>query len=184
MIWGPSAFAEDVSFVSLATGYHHMCGIATSGAAFCWGFNDDGQLGNGLVSEEFDENETRVSGGLTFTSLTAGVSHTCGVAADGKAYCWGLNNRGQLGNGTKTDSRVPVPVSGGLLFESLSAGNLHTCGVTTAGEVFCWGHNDRIGGRDGSDGGVGPSGKSEHTEPWRVLQVPGDERFPWRKVAR
>jgi hypothetical protein len=182
--WKPSAvFAPSVSFVSLTTGYHHVCGIATSGAAYCWGFNDDGQLGNGSVSDAFAEKESRVSKELTFTSLSAGVSHTCGVATGGKAYCWGLNNLGQLGNGSKTNSTFPREVSGGLTFESISAGNLHTCGVTTGGEVFCWGHNARIGGRD-PEGGVGPSGKLEHTVPWRVMQVPADERLPWRDRAR
>jgi alpha-tubulin suppressor-like RCC1 family protein len=186
MRWKPTAvFAQDVTFVSLTTGYHHVCGIATTGAAFCWGFNDDGQLGNGSTSRQFAEKETRVSGGLTFTSLSAGVSHTCGVATGGKAYCWGLNNKGQLGNGTKTSSDVPRPVSGDVSFESISAGNLHTCGVTTDGSIYCWGDNARGGpGGDESEGAVGPSGKSEHTVPWRVLQVPPDERFPWRERSR
>jgi hypothetical protein len=171
----PTAFAGNISFVSLTAGYHHVCGIATTGAAFCWGFNDHGQLGNGATSDAFSEAEARVSGGFSFTSLSAGGSHTCGVATDGKAYCWGLNSFGQLGNGSKLASQVPVEVSGGLLFESISAGNRHTCGVTTSGEVYCWGHND--------SGGVGPSGEPEHTRPWRVLAVPSDARFPWRDAA-
>ena len=52
-----------------------------------------------------------VAGGFTFVSLSAGGSHTCGVTVSG-AYCWGANGNGQLGNGTTTDSAVPVKVSG------------------------------------------------------------------------
>jgi alpha-tubulin suppressor-like RCC1 family protein len=155
-----SSVPGNLRFSSLAAGYHHVCGLATGGAAFCFGFNDRGQLGIGSVSERFIEDPSPVSGGLRFKSLSAGVSHSCGVTTAGTAYCWGLNKMGQLGNGSKTDSSNPVRVSGALSFTSISAGNLHTCGVTSEEAVYCWGENE--------NGGVGPSGQREHTVPWRV----------------
>jgi alpha-tubulin suppressor-like RCC1 family protein len=165
-------FAPELSFVSLTTGYHHICGLLAGGAAWCWGFNDDGQLGNGSTSENFSDTATRVSGGLTFKSLSAGGSHTCGVTTNGPGYCWGDNSAGQLGNGSKAASRIPVRVSGGLTFEAISAGTRHTCGVTTDGAVFCWGENIMDG--------VSPSAKAEETVPVRVKTAQDDERFPWR----
>jgi alpha-tubulin suppressor-like RCC1 family protein len=160
----PAPAAPGLTFRSLATGYHHICGITTAGAAVCWGFNDDGQLGNGATSKEYTDVPTPVAGKLVFRSLSAGVAHSCGVTPDGTAYCWGLNNMGQLGDGTKTKRNAPVRVSGGVSFESISAGALHTCGATLDHAVFCWGRNE--------NGEVGPSGQSEHTVPWRVPGSP------------
>ena len=75
-------------------------------------------------------------------SLVAAVtgSYSCGLTAEGAAWCWGLNNFGQLGNGSKADSsNRPVAVSGGLKFVSIGAGRFHGCAVTRDDAVWCWG---------------------------------------------
>jgi alpha-tubulin suppressor-like RCC1 family protein len=80
-----------------------------------------------------------------FASVASGGNHTCGVTADGVAYCWGRNTDGQLGDGTTTNRTTPVAVSGSLRFlrfTSLSAGFRYTCGVATGDNVYCWGHNN------------------------------------------
>jgi alpha-tubulin suppressor-like RCC1 family protein len=83
-----------------------------------------------------------VSGDLTFTSLSAGGSLTCGLATDGSAHCWGWNGEGQLGNGDTDDRSSPTPVSGGLTVSEISVGNFHVCAVSTANELYCWGRNE------------------------------------------
>ena len=80
-----------------------------------------------------------VSGGLSFTGVSAGGWHSCGLTGEGRAYCWGAGREGRLGNDSGNDSARPVPVAGGLRFRSLSAGIRHTCGLTEAGEAWCWG---------------------------------------------
>jgi alpha-tubulin suppressor-like RCC1 family protein len=87
--------------------------------------------------------------GYMFASVSAGGDHTCGVTLAGVAYCWGNNSSGQLGNGTLSNSAMPVLVSGALSFAMISAGKQHTCGITgspttfpaVGGAVHCWGDN-------------------------------------------
>ena len=76
---------------------------------------------------------------LTFTAVSVGDSHSCGINDQGDTYCWGKGVSGQLGNGSMADQIAPVPVSGGLTFRNVSAGGNHTCGVTTDAKAYCWG---------------------------------------------
>jgi alpha-tubulin suppressor-like RCC1 family protein len=74
---------------------------------------------------------------------TGGFAHPCGLRTDGSAWCWGLNSRGQLGNGTYTDAVTPQQVVGGSDWISLSSGQLHSCGVRSDHTAWCWGNNER-----------------------------------------
>jgi len=123
---------------SLSPGAWTTCGVA-AGEAFCWGTNYYGELGTGASGEEERLVPTRVAGGLSFASVTTGRVHTCGVATDGQAYCWGRGDSGVLGDGSGISMSVPVPVQGGLTFVSVTAGDAHNCGLTSSGEAYCWG---------------------------------------------
>jgi alpha-tubulin suppressor-like RCC1 family protein len=131
----------DIGLRRVDAGGNHTCGVTTSGQAYCWGDNDDGQLGDGQLYPVDSFVPTPVAGGLTFTSMSAGGHHTCGVTTGGQAFCWGLDTAGQLGTGTLTNQSAPVPVAGGLTFVTVSVGGDHTCGVAMAGQVYCWGYN-------------------------------------------
>ena len=126
------------TFASISAGVLFTCGITNASDAYCWGSNAQGRLGNN--SEKKDSPvPVPVYGGLKFASISTGDGHACGVTADGKGYCWGYNEQGQLGNGSNSSSSVPVPVAGGLTFASLSAGKKFSCGVTREGTAQCWG---------------------------------------------
>ena len=141
-----------VAPVTLSAGSDHTCGVAGSGAAYCWGTNTYGGLGDGTYGNN-RLTPVAVSGGLTFAAVSGGALYTCGVTTSGAAYCWGLNNYGQLGNGTTTFSFLtPVAVSGGLTFTAVSTSDYHTCGVTTSGAAYCWGWNNSGGLGDGTSG--------------------------------
>ncbi|HEX5387614.1 MAG TPA: hypothetical protein VFW66_12985 [Gemmatimonadales bacterium] len=81
--------------------------------------------------------------GFALASVSASLDHTCGVDKSGRAFCWGANTFGKLGDGTLHDRTTPVPVLGGLRFQSVSAGAFLTCGVLQDGRIACWGRNTR-----------------------------------------
>ena len=124
-------------WISFASGSEHTCGVTTIGDAYCWGWNHKGQLGDGTTGTD-RATPNLVSGGHTWTSVSGGRYHTCGVTTVGDAYCWGSDQYGQLGDGTTTDSSVPVLVSGGHTWASVSG---DSCGMTTVGDAYCWGSN-------------------------------------------
>ena len=139
----PRVVGEGLTFRTVDAGDRFFCAVATDGRVLCQGKNASGELGTGTKTDSYYA-LVPLSGGLTFTSVSAGARHACGLTADGAAYCWGYNLMSQLGTATNptTGSLVPVAVDGGLRFRSVSAGRDYTCGVTTQGEAYCWGANE------------------------------------------
>ncbi|MDH5760630.1 MAG: hypothetical protein OEZ65_13665 [Gemmatimonadota bacterium] len=95
--------------VALAAGAVHTCALLVGGAAYCWGQNVHGQLGDGTTTNR--SVPTRVSGDLDFLEIFAGGAVTCAATLDGSRYCWGLNQSGQLGDGTRASRSVPTRVT-------------------------------------------------------------------------
>lgn len=124
----------------VAAGAYHSCGLS-DGNAYCWGDNRQGQLGDGSSTGSLTPVAVAMPAGVTFASISAGDTYSCAVSTTGQAYCWGDNQFGQFGDGTKTSSLKPVTVASGLKFASFSAGETLSCGVTTAGRVYCMGDN-------------------------------------------
>jgi regulator of chromosome condensation (RCC1) repeat-containing protein/Regulator of Chromosome Condensation (RCC1) repeat protein len=128
-----------VTFAAVSAGFDNTCGVTAAGAAYCWGANNDGQLGDGTGGTQLSP--VLVAGGVSFVAVSVGGLHTCGITAAGAAYCWGFNSGGQLGDGTTTSRLTPVLVAGGVSFAAVSAGFDNTCGVTAARAAYCWGEN-------------------------------------------
>jgi alpha-tubulin suppressor-like RCC1 family protein len=80
-----------------------------------------------------------VAGGHVFTTLQSGQLHTCGLTAQGEAWCWGQNYGGELGDGTYSTAQVPVRVQATVRFASLT--HRATCALTADGQAWCWGSN-------------------------------------------
>jgi alpha-tubulin suppressor-like RCC1 family protein len=135
------ATTATLSFAQMSAGGAHTCGVTTSNIAYCWGYNGNGQLGDGSTTPH--TRPVAVAGGLLFLRVSAGNGHTCGITKTNQAYCWGLNGDGQLGDGTQGTNRLtPVAVAGGRSYRQVSAGPSHTCAVTNADVAFCWGSNE------------------------------------------
>ncbi len=146
----PVRVAGGLRFRQVTAGFDHTCGVTTDSRAYCWGFNNFGEIGDG-TSLNTRLTPLRVAGGLLFHGVGAlGHFHTCGRTLDNKVYCWGTNADGLLGIGTTTGpetgplgpfSSRPVAVIGGLQFIQISARFQHTCGVTEDNKAYCWGSN-------------------------------------------
>lgn len=100
---------SELDFDIVGLGDAHTCGITLEGAAYCWGDNQNGQLGTGTTSSTPTLVPQSVAGGLTFAALDGGAFHTCGVTTTGAAHCWGNNQGGALGDGTIVERAAPRP---------------------------------------------------------------------------
>jgi regulator of chromosome condensation (RCC1) repeat-containing protein/Regulator of Chromosome Condensation (RCC1) repeat protein len=137
----PAPVIGTLRFQQVSAGSAHTCGVTTDYRAYCWGLNYEGQLGDGSKGP-YPSTPSPVAGGLRFRQVSAGAGFTCAVSyPDERAYCWGRNLEGELGDGTQTRRLTPVAVVGGRKFHQVSAGQKHTCGLTPSGEAFCWGES-------------------------------------------
>ncbi len=95
--------------LALSAGARHACALTRDGAVWCWGVNDAGQLGTASV-EVFSATPVRVAGLPKATGVAAGDDFTCALTEDRRAYCWGNNDLGQLGDGSTVRRAAPMPV--------------------------------------------------------------------------
>ena len=139
----PVAVAGGLRFASIEAGGPlfgggHTCGVTATGAAYCWGSNNLGQLGTG-TTDVVSTVPVPVAGGHTWRMLSTGYSRTCGVTTGNAAYCWGVLGIGR--SAVSESSSTPVAVPGGVAFTTLETGYGDTCGIDTAGRARCWGYN-------------------------------------------
>jgi alpha-tubulin suppressor-like RCC1 family protein len=129
---------------SLTVGAYHTCVVAT-GKAYCWGWNPDGQLGDGTTANKLIPTAVNTTSagnplnGKTITKISTQDYHSCVIISGGTVACWGRNANGQLGNNTTTNSAVAVTSVAGSVTD-IGTGAHHTC-VIAVSRVYCWGLN-------------------------------------------
>lgn len=124
----------------VTAGVDHSC--STNGQkVYCWGENGHGQLGTGDNTDSNTGQPVLETVTYSILGLAAGDSFSCEFNRNGATSCWGLNNLGQLGNGTTTSTSTPTPVSGlSSGVTAISAGQGQACAVKD-GAAYCWGQN-------------------------------------------
>ncbi len=148
--------------VSIAAGNDHSCAVLNNGDAYCWGYDTYGELGDGTTGG-FSTTPTKVVMLSNAISIVARAGVSCAVVQGALAYCWGRNNRGQLGVGNKIDSPNPQLVSGLTNVKQMALGYSHSCALHNNGQVSCWGANE--------NGNVGVGSVSgEYTTPQTSIQ--------------
>lgn len=153
-VYAPTPVVGGQSFASLTSTGVHTCGITTGGDAYCWGWESEGELGNGNVHTFAGQPApVAVLGGQSYAALAGGSSHTCAITLTGEPYCWGNDYEGQVGDGASGDYRsTPVAVygGGGLNVTSVIAGGSYSCAIDVSGHTWCWGSNEMGEIGDGS----------------------------------
>ena len=161
----PMPVHTEYRFMQLSPGFTFTCALeAMTYKALCWGRNQLGQLGSNMPDIVGALNPVPVAGNYTFSFLSSGYSHTCGLVwqrnnnnnndddndnGGGLAVCWGDNKYGQLGEEEMNDNsndggifyrNYPVPVAGDFIFSTLTTGRDHTCGLLASSRAaLCWG---------------------------------------------
>jgi alpha-tubulin suppressor-like RCC1 family protein len=130
--------------IEVATGFYHTCAHRGDGILWCWGYNRDGELGDGTIDTPKPNPVQVTQFGRGVVEVSTGSYHTCARKGDGTLWCWGKNDAGQLGDGTTVSPKTnPVQVTQfGTGVMRVSAKSEHTCAIKQDGTLWCWGKND------------------------------------------
>ena len=136
----PTFVDDGGPWLSMQSGFFTTCGIAPStNRLYCFGRNDYGQAGRG---DRIPHDDVHRVNSWSWSTVSVGGGHTCGVRTNGTAYCWGHNEAGELGLGNTADQLIPAAVSSqSPLWTAVTAGGNHTCGIRDNANLYCWGYN-------------------------------------------
>ena len=176
----PGSALHGKTVIALAAGDSHSMALCSDGSVATWGYNGNGQLGsNSMDSSNVPVAVTTagVLSGKTVIAVAAGGAHSLALCSDGRVAAWGYNGRGQLGNNSTTDSRVPVLVTisegdlWGKTVIAVAAGRVHSLALCSDGSVAAWGYNStgQLGNNSFTDSRVPVAGS---TTP-----LPAEARF-------
>jgi alpha-tubulin suppressor-like RCC1 family protein len=130
-------------FSGIGAGNGFACVLTSTGSVYCWGRNDQSQLGAATATTcgaiACSTTPVQVSGGIIFQTIDVGYNFSCGITGT-NAACWGDGRFGELGNGSQSSTATPVTVAFSP-FASVTAGQTGACGLTPGGAAYCWGSN-------------------------------------------
>ena len=129
-------------FAQISSGTTHTCALTASGAAYCWGDDGYGQLGNGrdVGANQSSPSPVTTPPGVTWAQVSASEASTCAVTTAGALYCWGGF---ALGNEDveRADEPYPVTTPAGVTWTKVSHGINGGCALTTTDALYCWGYS-------------------------------------------
>ncbi len=129
---------------AIATGAQHSCAVLDTGRVKCWGDGSVGQIGDGQMGDAERRSPVDVLNLQGVVAISAAEHHSCALTRRGAVKCWGNNQSGQLGNGNRTNSAIPVDVRGlSRGVSAISVGWGFSCALLDDRSVKCWGLNSR-----------------------------------------
>jgi RHS repeat-associated protein len=154
----PALVEDENTWLQVSAGERHSCAVRTNGSLACWGYNSDGQLGNGSAGSGNDWISPTDVPGMDWQKVVTGLTFTCGLKSNQELWCWGRNQYiGLEGTGRTTS---PYQFMAGTLFSDVTAGDRFGCALTNSGDAWCWGN--------GSYGQLGDGASSTSTLPVQV----------------
>lgn len=131
----------DSGAAEVAIGETFACARTTQGGLRCWGYNDEGQLGDGSWTDQSSAVDVVGLGSDVAMASPEGFAHACAVTTAGALYCWGYNLDGQVGDGTTIESGTPVEITVLPSVSTVVTSSTHTCAIDQQGRTHCWGYN-------------------------------------------
>src|SRR6202521_2819859 len=131
------------SVIAIAGGLLHSLALTSTGQVLAWGYNVDGELGNGTNTKSSTPVQVSLPSGTTVTAIAAGSTHSLALTSTGQVLAWGANGYGQLGKGN-INNRIPPTVANvpsGTIVIAIAAGSIHSLALTSTGQVLAWGDN-------------------------------------------
>ncbi|MGX7671088.1 RCC1-like domain-containing protein [Plantactinospora sp. DSM 117369] len=137
------AFPAGRVLTSIEGGYSHSLAATSTGKAYAWGSNSDGQLGTGDTSDRDSPTQVLMPSGTTTVAVAGGAGHSLALTSDGRVFAWGRNNSGQLGLGDTNRRLTPVQVTfpAGTVITAIAVHNVHNVALTSIGQIYTWGDN-------------------------------------------
>lgn len=135
------------TWMNVSAGRDHTCGVAIDESLWCWGESDSGRLGAlGVTEDALSPIETEFNDSLSWSAVTTGATHSCGLDFNGQRFCWGDSFHGQTGTGSSGQGEFePVPQNNAsdsaFDYLDIAAGDRHTCAVRNGNTLWCWGDN-------------------------------------------
>lgn len=170
---GASETAAGGGWLDVQAGGFATCGIRTNASSWCWGSDENGEVGDGDRTGSDQRLPVHIGRRSTWASVSLGHLHACALGTDHSLWCWGENSHGRLGDGSESPRWRPVQIASETQWASVSAGQYHTCAVSLDGVGWCWGWNPY------GELGVGANGDGRgSTTP---VQVSGD--YQWSNLA-
>lgn len=145
----PAQLTEAVSWSSISASHWFTCGLGADQTRFCWGRNRDYQLG---LRDSYARAQPTsfVEESSTWSKISAGLTHACGIRWPGSLACWGKNHLGQLGQGSRSPRHAELPLAviiNGRRFnvaKAVVAGSNQTCAIAMNGYLYCWGAGSAV----------------------------------------
>ncbi|PKV10010.1 RCC1 domain-containing protein [Bifidobacterium asteroides] len=181
----------DFTYLQVSAGWGHSLAVGSDGNVYAWGYNSQGQLGDGTSTERHAPVRVRtpdrstypdLPADFTYLQVSAGYLHSLAVGSDGNVYAWGYNDHGQLGNGTTSYSGQSTPVRvktpdrktypdlpADFTYLQVSAGWGYSLALGSDGNAYAWGANGY--------GALGDGTGSSQSAPVRV-KTPDRKTYP------